>query len=209
MISRLMLGTANFGLDDYPPGRGHQRVPRDEAIAINEHAYRAGIRAFDTAWAYGDGLAEDILAEALGGRPAHVTTKRRVGDTSPVLHPWIVLQHNPTVDQMDATFDGASVYTVEEASTAVECRHRHIQVPYWLMNPWCRFMLDYRGVTTYARQPYGRGQLPERSALVFALSSPADYIVFGARSVTQLDETLRWATMPLPDVELRSVCTGR
>lgn len=210
-VGRLCLGTAKFGLDNYPPGSARPKPSRAESIAIIDAAYRAGIRHFDTAQAYGN--AEDILEEALAGRPASVTTKCLATAWAPSPRGWVTLQHNPTVGWMDPLADGASVYERGEAfASIIDAEHRHLQVPFWLMDTSFASIFGYArrmGVTTYARQPYGRGQVPCQAALWFALNSPADYIVFGARTIAQLDDTLRWAESTPPTPLLPSVCTRR
>ena len=207
-IDRLCLGTAKFGLDNYPPGSGRRRPSRAESVSLIDAAYHAGIRHFDTAAAYGD--AEAILEEGLAGRPASVTTKCMATAWAPSPRGWVTLQHNPTVAEINPKADGASVYTVDEAGAALDADHLYLQVPYWLMD-WSHYgialLAQDRAVTVYARQPYGRGQVPCQAALWFALNSPADYIVFGCANRQQLDDTLRWAETTPPTSILRSVCT--
>ena len=110
---------------------------------------------------------------------------------------------------MDPRLDGASVYTAAQVGASIEAGHGHIQVPYWLMDFSLRRVVraERVAVTTYARQPYGRGQVPCQAALWFALDSHADYIVVGARTIAQLDDTLCWAESTPPNPLLPSVCT--
>lgn len=221
-ISRLMLGCAKFGLDNYPPGSGRPKPSRQEAIELIRYAYSRGIRAFDTAAAYGE--ADFILAEALDGLPADVTTKRAPENIYRCPYYWPILIHNP----LDFPFpigrsggglaDGVSVGgwgpdTDRQVASLARGYGRHIQIPYWL---GYRNLLDAMaparaaGMKVYARQPYGRGQLVCREALWFSLASPADYVVFGAANREQLDQTLDWAAMfPVDPIILPSVCTRR
>ncbi len=59
-ISKLVLGTAQFGLD-YGINNQTGKPSRAESLAMIERAVAAGITTFDTAQAYGD--AEEILGE--------------------------------------------------------------------------------------------------------------------------------------------------
>lgn len=66
MIERLGLGCATF----VSKGRG---VAEEEAVAILEAAYGAGIRFFDTAHMYGAGRSEELIGEVLADRRASLT----------------------------------------------------------------------------------------------------------------------------------------
>lgn len=57
-VSRISLGTWQFS------GKWGS-YDRDDAVALIRHAHDAGINFFDTAHAYGFGLAEEVLGEAL------------------------------------------------------------------------------------------------------------------------------------------------
>lgn len=74
---RLALGCGNFGGIGSAPEFYGQGESRDEAFAIMDAAWEAGIRWFDTADAYGGGRSETWIGEwirARGARP-RLTTK--------------------------------------------------------------------------------------------------------------------------------------
>ena len=77
MSGRLVLGCGNFGgIGSAPELFGHGES-EEEAFAIMDAAWGAGIRWFDTADAYGGGLSEATIGgwlAATGNRPA-ITTK--------------------------------------------------------------------------------------------------------------------------------------
>jgi aryl-alcohol dehydrogenase-like predicted oxidoreductase len=71
------LGCGNFGGVGSAPEFFGQGISRDEAFAIMDRAWEAGIRWFDTADAYGGGASEQWIGEWIGDRglrPA-LTTK--------------------------------------------------------------------------------------------------------------------------------------
>jgi len=76
-MDRIILGCGNFGgIGSAPDLFGHGESD-DEAIAIMDAAWEQGIRAFDTADAYGGGASETAIGKwmaARGRRPA-LTTK--------------------------------------------------------------------------------------------------------------------------------------
>ena len=63
--SRLNSGALGFG--GAPLGNLFHEVAEDEAIALVRHAHAAGVRYFDTAPHYGNGLSETRIGKALGG----------------------------------------------------------------------------------------------------------------------------------------------
>ena len=85
--SRLILGCGNFGGIGSAPAFFGQGETREEAFALMDGAWEAGIRHFDTADAYGGGRSETWIGEWMrdrGARPA-LTTKvfhSVVGDAS-------------------------------------------------------------------------------------------------------------------------------
>ena len=85
--SRLILGCGNFGGIGSAPAFFGQGETREEAFALMDGAWEAGIRHFDTADAYGGGRSETWIGEWMrdrGARPA-LTTKvfhSVVGDPS-------------------------------------------------------------------------------------------------------------------------------
>jgi aryl-alcohol dehydrogenase-like predicted oxidoreductase len=75
--SRLVLGCGNFGGIGSAPAFFGQGETRDEAYALMDATWAAGIRRFDTADAYGGGRSETWIGEWMrdrGARPA-LTTK--------------------------------------------------------------------------------------------------------------------------------------
>ena len=76
-LSRIVLGCGNFGGIGSAPAFFGQGESRDEAFALMDAAWERGIRAFDTADAYGGGRSETWIGEwmaATGNRP-RLTTK--------------------------------------------------------------------------------------------------------------------------------------
>ena len=63
--SRLNSGALGFG--GAPLGNLFHEVAEAEAIALVRHAHEAGVRYFDTAPHYGNGLSETRIGKALGG----------------------------------------------------------------------------------------------------------------------------------------------
>ena len=77
-VSRVILGCGNFGGIGSAPELFGQGESRDEAFAILDAAWDAGITTFDTADAYGGGRSETALGEWLRSRRpegAVLTTK--------------------------------------------------------------------------------------------------------------------------------------
>jgi aryl-alcohol dehydrogenase-like predicted oxidoreductase len=77
-VSRIILGCGNFGGIGSAPEFFGQGESRDEAFAILDAAWDAGITTFDTADAYGGGRSESALGEWLRSRRpegAVLTTK--------------------------------------------------------------------------------------------------------------------------------------
>ena len=76
-MSRLVLGCGNFGGIGSAPAFFGQGESREEAFALMDGAWAAGLAAFDTADAYGGGRSETWIGEwmaARGHRP-ELTTK--------------------------------------------------------------------------------------------------------------------------------------
>jgi len=64
-VSRVILGCGNFGGVGSAPAFFGQGIPREEAFRIMDAAWELGIRAFDTADAYGGGRSEAWIGEWL------------------------------------------------------------------------------------------------------------------------------------------------
>ena len=67
-VSRVILGCGNFGGIGSAPAHFGQGETRDQAFAIMDAAWEAGITTFDTADAYGGGRSEAWIGEWLGGK---------------------------------------------------------------------------------------------------------------------------------------------
>jgi aryl-alcohol dehydrogenase-like predicted oxidoreductase len=67
-VSRIVLGCGNFGGVGSAPAFFGQGETRDEAFAVLDAAWDAGITTFDTADAYGGGLSEAFIGEWLRSR---------------------------------------------------------------------------------------------------------------------------------------------
>jgi aryl-alcohol dehydrogenase-like predicted oxidoreductase len=75
--SRIVLGCGNFGGIGSAPAFFGQGESEEEAVALMEEAWSLGIRAFDTADAYGGGRSETWIGRwmAKTGRRPRLTTK--------------------------------------------------------------------------------------------------------------------------------------
>jgi hypothetical protein len=220
-LDRLVLGTCKMGLPQY----GYNSTSRPsaaESIAILRHAWRRGVRAYDTALGYGDALA--LLAYA-GIPEPYITSKCRL----PLLPPgwgqggrsWLI--HNPTEIEMSrglipATC-GVSVYTVAEVEAARRLGITPIQAPASCLNP----AVDVE----YGRAPFLQGVLLRRPSLappglrdavevfqeiasrarlspvVLALHAAyGERLVVGVSSLAQLDAVLDACRQPAPPGEV-------
>jgi len=76
-MTRVSLGCGNFGGVGSSPEFFGQGIPRDEAFAIMDRAWDAGIDWFDTGDAYGGGASERWIGEWMADRGHHpqITTK--------------------------------------------------------------------------------------------------------------------------------------
>ena len=64
-VTRIVLGCGNFGGVGSSPAFFGQGIPQDEAFRIMDAAWELGVRAFDTADAYGGGRSEAWIGEWL------------------------------------------------------------------------------------------------------------------------------------------------
>jgi aryl-alcohol dehydrogenase-like predicted oxidoreductase len=71
-ITRIVLGCGNFGGIGSAPEFFGQGESRDEAFALLDAAWDAGITTFDTADAYGGGRSETFIGEWLRSKPQSV-----------------------------------------------------------------------------------------------------------------------------------------
>ena len=228
-LDRLVLGTVKFGLGRY--GYGSTSCPSAaESIAILRHAWRRGVRAYDTALGYGDAFY--LLAEAgIPGR--YIVSKCRLPLAPTVManshdRSWLI--HNPTAAEMLAGLipaqHGVSVYTIEEIATAYRLNIAPIQAPASCLNP-------DPGPVTFGRAPFLQGVLlrpaylapePLREAVsafqLLCLGKPftplelalhaayGERIVFGVSSIGQLEDVLLAAerdVSPLAIAEAREL----
>jgi 1-deoxyxylulose-5-phosphate synthase len=67
-VTQVILGCANFGGIGSAPSTWGKGTPEDEAFAIMDAAYEAGIRAFDSASSYGGGRSEQTIGRWLAER---------------------------------------------------------------------------------------------------------------------------------------------
>ncbi len=72
-VSRICLGTWLFG------GRRWGKVDTNESLATIRYALDAGINFYDTADAYGEGIAESLLGEVLAAKRKNVVLATKVG----------------------------------------------------------------------------------------------------------------------------------
>ncbi|HMJ40341.1 MAG TPA: aldo/keto reductase [Verrucomicrobiae bacterium] len=70
-LGRTPLEVTRLGFGTAPLGGLFQALADDEAHRVVEAAWSAGIRSFDTAPQYGNGLAEQRLGAVLGSKPRH------------------------------------------------------------------------------------------------------------------------------------------
>jgi aryl-alcohol dehydrogenase-like predicted oxidoreductase len=77
VVSRLLLGTANFGTG-ISHGIDHP-VDQEMATRLVSQAIEDGINVFDTSNVYGLGLAEEFLGRALGSRRKEVIIATKIG----------------------------------------------------------------------------------------------------------------------------------
>lgn len=218
---RLVLGTVKLGL----PAYGYNSTSRptaQESIAIIRHAWRKGIRLFDTALGYADAL---VLLRESGVPAENIICKCRPPLTPMVLERawdmrWLI--HNPTIEQLADVMIGCgvSVYTVAEVEAAQRLNIHPIQAPASCLNP-------DPGPIEYGRAPFLQGVLLrnpnlapkglERAVFDFqqicedcqigfkTLALHAAYgerIVFGVSSIEQLDQVLASCDKPDPPKEV-------
>src|SRR5437870_6084684 len=71
-VTRVVLGCGNFGGVGSSPAFFGQGIPKDVAFRIMDTAWDLGIRAFDTADAYGGGRSESWIGEWLAHKGSDV-----------------------------------------------------------------------------------------------------------------------------------------
>ena len=71
-VTQIVLGCGNFGGVGSSPAFFGQGIPHDVAFQIMDAAWDLGIRAFDTADAYGGGRSESWIGEWLATKPNDV-----------------------------------------------------------------------------------------------------------------------------------------
>jgi D-threo-aldose 1-dehydrogenase len=111
-LGRTALTVTRFGLGTAPLAGLFEEVAEDDALAVIERAWDAGIRFFDTAPLYGHGLAEIRLGKALRKKPRdEFTLASKVGrllraDVPP--EPGQSFRGTPPVNPtFDFSYDGA------------------------------------------------------------------------------------------------------
>ncbi|HEY1720363.1 MAG TPA: aldo/keto reductase [Magnetospirillaceae bacterium] len=117
MISRLGFGGAVAGLTNYlGQYDATDSANREKVIAAIKHAVELGVTYFDTAPAYGDGLAETLFGEALADADVFLATKvslRRADDMRRSLEESLVRLKRDNVDLLQ--IHGASYRAEDEA----------------------------------------------------------------------------------------------
>lgn len=180
----MLLGTVQLGLA-YGRRAEHGEPDANRAVEILDMAWQLGIRAFDTAEAYGDAAAR--LAGWIDSRgiadACEVVTKVRAGDAGNAraigeargrfgsLARCVVLTHGPVNPAIFAAFrdrvidlgaePGASVYEASEVRMMAEAGARRIQAP---LNAFDLRQLDAArsaGVPLDGRSVYLQGVLLE------------------------------------------------
>jgi aryl-alcohol dehydrogenase-like predicted oxidoreductase len=202
VISRLALGTAQFGMAYGPSGR---QIPLEECRAIISTARASGIDTIDTATAYGN--AQQRLDE-IGVADFRVVTKI-MGDEPIDGHYYGVLMHRPSAELYDRLYRlkasgiakkiGISVYTTAELEDLVpRFQFDLVQAPFNLglmelaTSGWLKRLKDL-GIEVHTRSVFGRGELlPSHTVaecLALPLSHPEiDRIIVGVDSAAQLQE---------------------
>lgn len=239
LMRRLVLGTVElgmaYGLDSDIP-----QPSKAEAFAILDASYKAGIRMFDTASAYGS--AEALLGEWLASRK--YTDMKIISKGSGMsdirqslerlriasIEDYLLHNEHGSKEELEAAkrsglvaHIGASIYEPTELQEWLEC----VQVPY---NALDRRFENISQQIVFARSPFLQGlllqnptQLPTylaharpyleafsavakkfslskvQAALLFALHAQQTYyVVFGVKTLAQLEEIIAAAKMPLP-----------
>lgn len=192
-ISKLILGTANFG-QEY---NGHT-VPPDEQKRIWDYCRKVGIDTVDTAFAYGKiNIPKDFK----------VITKIRPMDRIEKCYGCLV-HHSQDFSKlwpylvMEKGFKnvgkiGVSIYRTDELYPIFEKEKNSldiIQIPYNMENKSAAELLWLKGkVELHFRSIFGGGKLIKngvKKCLEFALDSIADKVVIGVDSLKHLKEII-------------------
>src|SRR5258708_33989591 len=111
-LGRTRLSVTRLGLGTAPLAGLFEAVPEDQAVAVIERSWEAGIRFYDTAPLYGHGLAEMRVGKALRRKPREeLTLASKVGrllraDAPP--EPGQAFVGTPPVNPVfDFSYDGA------------------------------------------------------------------------------------------------------
>jgi aryl-alcohol dehydrogenase-like predicted oxidoreductase len=107
-VTRIVLGCGNFGGVGSSPAFFGQGIPKDIAFRIMDRAWDMGIRAFDTADAYGGGRSETWIGEWLVGKDTGVR-ERLVIETK---------TYNPMDEDDDHGLGRARIHRQIDASLA-------------------------------------------------------------------------------------------
>ena len=92
-ISKITLGTVNFGMNYGFRKKKNNKIKKKDAIKIIKKARKLGINSFDTASNYGD--SEKILGEALGtNKNSFIATKVSINKTKSINFPKILEEIN-------------------------------------------------------------------------------------------------------------------
>jgi aryl-alcohol dehydrogenase-like predicted oxidoreductase len=208
-LAHLCLGTASWATD----APYNDRVPPSDAelTRILDVAEVNGIRWLDTSVLYGN--VEARLIDAKVYEKFQIVTKvRSLGVVETPFEPYakVWLYHARPDEVLPQEFRhngwrrlgqswGMSVYTLEQATAALDLRVQVLQVPWnsgtvdeqWT---WIRNRAYGDGVMFFGRQPFARGSATNlRGWFEFALNTnPRGWCVVGVETAAQVEELCRW-----------------
>ncbi len=108
VVTRVVLGCGNFGGVGSAPAFFGQGIPKDVAFQIMDEAWELGIRAFDTADAYGGGRSEAWIGEWLSAKGSAVRDQLAIQTKT----------FNPVVEGADQGLARARILRQIDASLA-------------------------------------------------------------------------------------------
>ena len=156
-IARTELSTTVLGLGGTGLGNMYTAVEDSEAIATVAAAYQAGVRYFDTAPAYGNGLSELRLGRALAGYPRHdLVISTKVGYA---LHPLAEGETTMALFENALPFRTTYDYTRDAVRRSLDDSMRRLQTDridiVWIHDPDEAVSIDP------SRDPYERSHFRE------------------------------------------------
>jgi aryl-alcohol dehydrogenase-like predicted oxidoreductase len=217
-IKRLVLGTANFGMD-----YGGGEIEKDDAHKILDYAAEVGIEKIDTARVYGE--SERILGEYKNINQFSIISKAKYKDCLnntlaelklKYIYGYLVHGNYDIGSMMDVYDDikqnekdglvhkiGFSVYTVEDLELILnrDLNIQIIELPFNALD--FRFSLFFtelkkRGIDIYARNVFGGGrffhgglnvkEVIDRCLSLILDENRVDHIIVGVDSLEQLKQ---------------------